>query len=295
VNFADRLVAAIGRTGNPCLVGLDPHLKLLPPEFEAAHNPAATRAERAAAVHDFLRAVIEIAAPLVPAVKPQSAFFEQLGFEGVRVFEELVREAREAGLLVIGDVKRGDIGSTAEAYADAFLSDAPSACDAITINAYLGVDGVEPFLERCRAHGKGIYVLVRTSNPSSADLQLQGEPTVAARMAQAVARWGADLVGESGLSAVGAVIGATHASELAQWRDALPDTPLLLPGYGAQGAGASDIAPAFKGGFHGTLVNSSRGILFAYQKAEGVHWKDATRRAIETMAAELKEAAGQHI
>ena len=301
MSFADRLDQAVGRTGNPCLVGLDPHLESIPPEFAAVHEPGATRAEVARAAGDFLCEVIELAAGRVPAVKPQSAFFEELGADGVLEWERVVRRAKERELLVIGDVKRGDIGSTAAAYARAFFggkpwSDESSTCDAITVNPYLGTDSVKPFLEACSELGTGLFVLVRTSNPSSAEFQTRRDTEGASlceAVADAVVRWGQELVGESGLSSVGAVVGATHPDELANLRARMPRTPFLIPGYGAQGGTAEDIRAGFLEGGRGGLVNSSRGILYAYRRAARPDdWRAATSDAIGEMTAEIAAALG---
>ncbi len=296
--YADRLEAAVRRTGNPCLVGLDPHLELLPPEFAAARDPAASRAERAAAVTSFLLEVIDVAAGRVPAVKPQSAFFELLGPAGAQAWETVVEAAHAAGLLVIGDVKRSDIGSTAAAYATAFLEGLPGSnpsalCDAVTVNPLLGSESIQPFLDVCARGEKGLYVLVRTSNPGSDEFQAQGSPSLSERIADAVVRWGEPLVGECGMSSVGAVVGATLPGELAELRARMPRTPLLLPGYGAQGAGAADVAHGFLDGGRGALVNSSRAVLFAYRNRPGVPWKDATREALEAMIEALGAPLGQ--
>lgn len=298
MNFADRLHAAILAKGTPALVGLDPHLDLLPDEFAVARDPSASRRRRADALAAFCCELIDVVADRAPAVKPQSAFFEQLGADGVAAWERVVRHARGAGLLVIGDVKRGDISSTAEAYARAFLTGLPgceheSLCDAITLNAFLGEDSVRPFLAACTESGGGLYVLVRTSNKGSADFQRHGQPELSLRIAAAVARWGEGLMGESGWSSVGAVVGATHGEELRAFRAAMPRTPLLLPGYGAQGAGAADVVGAFHGGA-GALVNSSRGIAFAYRDdaRHADDWRAAARAALETMVADLAGALG---
>lgn len=295
MNYADRLEAAVTEKGNPCLVGLDPHLDLLPEEFASAADPAASREDVARDVCDFLLGILEAVADLVPAVKPQAAFFEQLGAPGIEAWERVVAAAHGAGLLVIGDVKRGDIGSTAVAYAKAFLSGGPGAdpatlCDAITLNPYLGTDAVLPFLDACRETGKGVYVLVRTSNPSSAEFQTHGEPALAERVAEAVVGWGADLLGDSGYSSVGAVVGATHPAELARLRALMPRAPLLLPGYGAQGAGAADVLGGFDERGRGALVNSSRGILYAWRDRQGVGWREAARDAAAHMAAQIRAA-----
>lgn len=304
MSFADRLEEAIARKGNPCLVGIDPHLDLLPDEHARARDPHCPRAERARALGDFCCALIDVVADRAPAVKPQSAFFEQLGAHGVAAWERVVAHARSAGLIVIGDVKRGDIASTAEAYARAFLvglegCSRDGLCDAVTLNAFLGGDSVRPFLDACLRADAGIYVLVRTSNPGSADFQRHGSPELSLRLADAVARWGAELVGERGLSSVGAVVGATHGAELRAFRARMPRTPLLLPGYGAQGATAQDVVDAFLPHTasgprrpSGALVSSSRAICFAYREPQhrGRPWRDATSVALDEMIAQLSSA-----
>jgi orotidine-5'-phosphate decarboxylase len=300
VNFADRLDEAVRKKNSPCLVGLDPHLDRLPPQFAAAHDPDASRADVARAAGDFLCEVIELAAEHVPAVKPQSAFFEELGADGVVQWERVVRHAKEHDLLVIGDVKRGDIGSTAAAYARAFFgghswSDQASCCDAITVNPYLGTDSIQPFLQACSELGTGLFVLVRTSNPSSAEFQTRKSDngdTLAESVAQAVVRWGAELIGDSGLSSVGAVVGATHPDELANLRERMPVAPFLIPGYGAQGGSAADIRAGFLAGGRAGLVNSSRGILYAYKQGAAADWKAATQAAIATMTTDIRSALG---
>lgn len=297
MTYADRLDAAIARLKNPCLVGLDPHVDALPEEFAVVRDPSAPRAAKAEACATFLKGIIEVAAGRVPAVKPQSAFFEMYGADGAKAWEEVVAAARSAGLLVIGDVKRGDIDSTAKAYAKAFLEgsspeDQGSTCDAITINPYLGADSVQPFLETCSRTGTGVYVLVRTSNKHSALFQDHGTPLLHEKVALHVAEWGRQVMGTCGLSSIGAVVGATHPAELARLRSMMPTTPLLIPGYGAQGAGAKDVVGGFLPGGRGALVNSSRGILYAYKQPRyaGLHWKDAAREAIHDMVAEISGA-----
>ncbi|MCL4127385.1 UNVERIFIED_CONTAM: hypothetical protein GTU68_002746 [Idotea baltica] len=291
--FCDRLEHAIEQLGNPCLVGLDPHLDLLPEEFAAAKDPNASRADRAKAVEEFLLGVIEVVAGRVPAVKPQSAFFERLGADGAFVWERVIAAARKQGLLVIGDVKRSDIASTAKAYGQAFLQDAgESNCDAITLNPYLGADSIEPILDICEQTGAGVYVLVRTSNPGSAMFQEHGNPPLTHVVADRVEAWGERLRGASGLSSVGAVVGATHTQELQELRAKMPHTPFLIPGYGAQGAGATDTVPGFLERGRGAIVNSSRGILYAYKSNEFSHlnWKDACSAAVDKMIAEFQAA-----
>ena len=298
MHFADRLDEAIERTGNPCSIGLDPHPDALPQEFAIVRDPRATREERAHAIGDFLCEVIELVAGRVPAVKPQSAFFELYGPHGMAAWERVVAAAHAANLLVIGDVKRGDIDSTAQAYARAYLDDTRAeldahdgaiACDAITIHPYLGPDSVRPFVETCERTGTGVYVLVRTSNTESAVFQEHGDPPLYEHVARHVVAWGSSTIGACGLSSVGAVVGATYPRELARLRAMMPSTPFLLPGYGAQGAGAADIAGGFLANGRGAIVNSSRAILFAHREARyrGLHWKDASARALEAMIADI--------
>ena len=270
MKYGDRLRRAVLEKGNPCLVGLDPHLELLPEEFGAiARSAERSAAERADAIADFLCETIELVASRVPAVKPQSAFFELLGAPGTAAFERVVKAARRQDLLVIGDVKRGDIGSTSTAYARAFL-------------------------EACERSEGGLYVLVRTSNPSSARYQLHGTPPLCDLVAEDVQRWGRELKGQHGMSSVGAVVGATRREELARLRGLMPDAPLLLPGYGAQGARASDVVDAFVGDPWRALVNSSRGVLFAAHKGPhaGKPWRDALLAALDDMIEDVVQALG---
>ncbi len=299
VNFADRLDQAIRAKGNPILLGIDPHLDLLPHDFEIARDPTKPRAERARWVERFCVELIDLAAEVVPAVKPQSAFFEQLGADGVQAFERVVDHARYKGLLVVGDVKRGDIASTASAYARAFLAPddlyESGRCDAITLNPYLGEDALEPFVAVCEKVGAGAFVLVRTSNPGGSAWQDAGEPSLAEKVASAVKGFAHRTLGECGLGSIGAVVGATHREELLQWRERMPQSFLLLPGYGAQGAGPEDVVDAFLPGGRGALVASSRAIAFAYRSDGGVarDWKEAAKVALDKMAAELVQALKQ--
>lgn len=292
MNFGDRLCQAIAAKKSVAVVGLDPRPNMLPPCFDAEVRHGDARC--VAAMRDFCIGLIHAVHAVVPAVKPNIAFFEAYGAEGCAAYRDVCRCAHEAGLLVIGDIKRGDIGSTAEAYAVGHLGlDAFGTMhDAITLNAYLGSDGILPFIEMARTHGQGIFCLVKTSNPSSAELQdcrLEDGRTVAERMAELVDRWGADDCGESGYSLVGAVVGATHGQELCRFRSLMPHTPFLLPGYGAQGASAADIVGAFQHGMGG-LVNASRSIMCAYRKTAGVPYTEAARAAAEAMTADLAQA-----
>jgi orotidine-5'-phosphate decarboxylase len=246
--FHARLADAVRRTGSPLCVGIDPWPDRLP---GTGSLPARA--------WQFSQAVVEACHDRVAAVKPQFAFFEAMGPEGMRVLADTCRIARQAGLLVVGDAKRGDIGSTAEAYAAATLTpDAPFPCDSLTVSPFLGPDTLEPFLATADRHGNGIFVLLRTSNPGSAAFQ---EPVV-----DALARWlttaGATRAGPEGLSNVGAVVGATHGRVLADMRAALPHAWLLVPGYGAQGASAADTRAAARADGLGALIVSARGATF---------------------------------
>ncbi len=291
-HFADRMLEACAAKGGPVCVGLDPRWEDLP---ESIRGSRADDAEgRAAAVLEFNRAVLDVVAPLVPVVKPQIAFYEALGVPGFRCYMDTVAAARERGLVVIGDVKRGDIGSTAEAYARAHYDLAGA--DALTLNPYLGRDSLEPFLRRCREEGRGAFVLVKTSNPGSADLQdLEvGNLRVFEEVAVLLRDWAREpgFAGERGWSSLGAVVGATHPAELALLRRMLPGIPFLVPGYGAQGGTAADCAAAFDGKGEGAVVNSSRGILFAWRKGPLAerHGEAAWEKAVEEAALEMRAA-----
>jgi orotidine-5'-phosphate decarboxylase len=287
-HFGDRLAAAVERKGAPLCVGLDPMLERLPAEVRGT-DPAAS-------YELFCRGVVDAVAETAVAVKLQSAFFEALGSRGVAVFERVAEHARDAGLLVVGDVKRGDIPSTAEAYAAAFLeprAGEPPLADVITVSAYMGGDSLEPFLRACREHGTGIFCLLKTSNPGSGDLQdlplADGRPLWHA-VATLIDESGADLVGESGFSAVGAVVGATHSGVVETARRLLPNAVLLLLGVGAQGAQPADVAPAFADHPAGGLVSISRPILYAHEERGG-DWRDAAAAEAARFAEELRALA----
>lgn len=303
MNFGDRLIAAIRQRGNAVSVGIDPRPEALPPGLLARFS--ADRAGVAAAFEAFGRGLIDAVAGLVPAVKFQAAFFEAYGPEGFAALHASARAARRAGLIVIIDGKRNDIGSTAEAYARAYLgesevgdrSEASWEADALTINPYLGTDGIEPFARWAGRSGKGAFVLVRTSNPSAAefqDLNCDGHPLYR-HVADRLASWAEPLRGASGYSALGAVVGATYPAELSELRAALPGVFFLVPGYGAQGASARDVAGAFDADGLGALINSARGVGFAYQRPDlrdrfGDDWQAAIAQAAREMIADL--AAG---
>ena len=262
----DALIEKILQKNNPTVAGLDPRPAHLPPELaELPPDEAYLR---------FNLGLIDVLADIVPAIKPQAACSEALGARGIAVLERTIAAAHDAGLYVIGDAKRGDIGSTAEAYAEAWLAGGPLGCDCVTVNPYLGSDGILPFL----ASGRDIFALVKTSNPSSAELQDTdcGGMPLYRRVAMLIEQLGADTVGAHGYSRIGAVVGATHPAELAELRAAFPHTFFLVPGYGAQGGGAADCAGAFDKNGLGAIVNSSRGIFAAWKKTGG-DWRDAAR------------------
>jgi orotidine-5'-phosphate decarboxylase len=293
--FPDRVAAAVERRRSQLVVGLDPRVDLLPVELrgDAAHD----RAAAAAAVERFCCGIIDAVAPYAAAVKPQVAFFEALGADGWRALETVSTYARSAGLLVIADAKRGDIGSTARAYAAAFLEPRDGGAplgDALTVNPYLGEDSIDPFLGACRRHGAGVFVLVRTSNAGARDLQdaqlADGRP-VWQHVADLVQTWGEDLVGSCGLSSVGAVVGATYPRAIGEARRAMPQAIMLLPGVGAQGASPGDVARAFTSGPASGLVNASRSVIYAFRDGEP-DWRAAASRAAAALAAEIWAAAG---
>ncbi len=295
VAFSDRVAEAVERKRSQLVVGLDPRIDLLPVELRG--EAVLGRAAAAGAVERFCRGIVDAVAPYVVAVKPQVAFFEALGSDGWLALEAVSRYAADAGLLVIADAKRGDIGSTARAYAAAFLEPRgaePPLADALTINPYLGSDSIDPFLAACRRHGAGIFCLVRTSNAGGRDLQdavLSDGTPVWRHVAGLVSEWGADLVGEHGMSSVGAVVGATVPRLIGDARRAMPQQIILLPGVGAQGATSADVARAFTSGPASALVNASRSVIFAYRDSED-DWRAAAGAEAARLAAEIWAAAG---
>jgi len=280
LHFADRLFERIEKLNTRVCVGLDPDLSRFPQKLLEKYGLASalpkgldrTSFEKAAAcIVEFNKMAIDAVCDFAAAIKPQSAHFERFGSFGTQALYETVTYARERGLVVILDVKRNDIGSTAEEYAGAYLgADAGPGCaavpsDAVTVNPYLGLDGIKPFVELCAKHGKGIFVLVKTSNPSGADIQdlalRESGDTLALHVASLVNQWGSGLVGKRGYSAVGAVVGATHPKDIKALRERMPESVFLLPGYGAQGAKAEDVRHAFKHGL-GAIAASSRAVIY---------------------------------
>ena len=310
-NFADRLTAHIRRCQNPVVMGLDPMPEKMPVEFlEKYRTPFQTPVENLTeAIWQYNRCLIDAVADIVPAIKPQLAYYEMYGENGWRAFVKTTEYAREKGMLIIADAKRNDIGSTSDAYAKAFLGETPLYevddtyipralvdADALTVNAYTGIDGIQPFLKVCAERGKGIFILVRTSNPSAGDLQdleLSDGRHVYDAVAQKVHEWGATLVGESGYSSVGAVVGATWPQQAEALRRNMPRTPILVPGYGAQGGSADTAAVNFDADGGGAIVNASRSLMYAYQTRSDIHPMDfavATRDEALRMREDLLQA-----
>jgi orotidine-5'-phosphate decarboxylase len=300
VNFADRLIAGIRRVGNPIVVGIDPRPEELPAGF--LDRFPADVGGIAEAIQGFGRAVVDVVAPLVAAVKFQSAFYEAYGPAGVAALHATMEHARNRGLLVIFDGKRNDIGSTAEAYARAYLGKVVTGtaysstwpCDAVTVNPYLGGDGVLPFVKVAAREDKGLFVLVRTSNLSAGEfqhLQADGKP-IYQHVADRLAEWAGPHRGESGYSLVGAVVGATAPEQLVELRASLPGVLFLVPGYGHQGGTARDVAAAFDENGLGALINNSRGITYAYARPAakgrfGGDWQAAIEQAVREMSDDL--------
>jgi orotidine-5'-phosphate decarboxylase len=288
-HFIDRLHAGVRQKRSPLCVGLDPRYDLLP-KIISARFPE-TLSGRANAIEYFCCQVIELTAPMAAVVKAQSAFFEQLGAEGHIALENVIKKAHSLGLLVILDAKRNDIASTAQAYADAAFRLLHA--DALTINPYLGRDAIEPFIHEARRLKRGLYVLVRTSNPGAGlfqDLTTE-QGTVHQVVARAVAAWSKDNVGSTQFGDIGGVIGATSPKELEELRRIMPQVPLLMPGYGAQGGTAKDCQAAFNEQGYGAVVNSSRGILYPFEPAEN-EWEKKVQQAAQAAADELGKVAG---
>ena len=289
-NFADRLMQAIAAKGSPVCVGVDPVFEKLPAELRPAD---ASESQKLAAIRSYCLTLLDVVAPIVPAVKPQSAYFEAYGAAGASLYFEVVREARNRGLLVIGDVKRNDIGSTAQAYAAGHLGRADSA-DAVTVNGYLGTDGIDPFVQTAAATGRGLFVLVRTSNPSGAVVQDFADAAgrkLYEHVADQVRAIGEKpaLVGRCGFSCVGAVVGATWPQEARALRERMPQQIFLVPGFGAQGATAEDCAASFRADGTGAIVNASRSVIFAFadKKYNSVGWKQAIGSAAREFADQI--------
>lgn len=295
----DKLIDAIIRTDNPSVVGLDTCLDYLPEDMLAKVHSLKDAGEQ---ILEFNKNIIDKIYEVVPAVKVQVAYYEMYGYYGMKAFEDTIKYAREKGMLVIADVKRNDIGSTASCYSKAYLSGVkvngevivPFESDFITVNGYLGSDGILPFVKDCEEKEKGLFILVKTSNPTSGELQdklMQNGNTIYEEMSDLVAKWGESTIGKYGYSSIGAVVGATHKEQAEIIRKRNPHTFFLIPGYGAQGGKAEDLAVCFTNGLGG-IVNSSRGILCAYrnEKYKGLSYAEAAYKASIDMRDDLNRA-----
>lgn len=303
----DKLIEKIKSTNAPIVVGLDPTMKFVPEYIkqEAFQEYGETLEGAAEAVWQYNKGIVDAVYDLIPAVKPQIAMYEQFGIPGMTAFKKTVDYCKEKGLVVIGDVKRGDIGSTSEAYAVGHLGKVQVGSktysgfdeDFATVNPYLGSDGVKPFLKVCREEKKGIFVLVKTSNPSSGEFQdrlVDGKPLYEL-VGEQVNAWGAECMGSGSYSYVGAVVGATYPEQGKILRKVMPKTFILVPGYGAQGGKGADLVHFFNEDGLGAIINSSRGIIAAYQQEQYAHfgergYADAARAAVEAMKEDIAAA-----
>ena len=305
MNAIDRLIDKIKQTNNPTVMGLDPRFDMLPKCVTDKYDKTLEGVSKA--ILEYNKALIDETCDIIPAVKPQIAFYEMFGIPGLEAFKETCKYAKEKGMIVIADIKRGDIGSTAQGYSNAFLGKTKIGdheesifdVDFVTVNPYMGTDCVKPFIEDCKKYDKGIFILVKTSNPSSGELQdlkLENGKEVYMQVAELVEKWGEDLVGEYGYSSVSAVVGATYPEQLEQIRSKAPHTYFLIPGYGAQGGKAEDIALGFDKNGLGGIVNASRSLMCAYKSEI---WKNqfteeeyakATRAEALRMKEELQTA-----
>lgn len=302
----NKMIENIKKTNAPIVVGLDPTMKFIPEHIKNAAfaEYGETLKGAAEAIWQYNKGIIDATYDLIPAVKPQVAMYEQFGIEGLIAFKKTVDYCKEKGLVVIGDVKRGDIGSTSESYAIAHLGKikvgsqvyAPFDEDFATVNPYLGSDGIKPFINVCKEEKKGIFVLVKTSNPSSGEFQdriIDGRPLYE-WVGEKVAEWGADCMGDS-YSYVGAVVGATYPEMGKVLRKVMPKAYILVPGYGAQGGKGADLVHFFNEDGLGAIVNSSRGIIAAYQQAQyaqfgAENYADASRQAVIDMREDIAQA-----
>jgi len=290
--FSDKLIDHIRKT-SPICVGLDPHLDKLPKYLVRDYSIGN-------AISKFNEEIIEAICDLVPIIKPQIAFYEAFGLEGLTALQLTIEYARSKNLLVLLDAKRNDIGSTAQAYADAYLKTGSDfEVDALTVTPYLGSDGIKPFIKNCKKYDKGIFTLIKTSNPSSGELQDEilknnGIP-IYEHIANLVSSWGQEVIGQNGYSEIGAVVGATYPEQATKLRQLLPQQIFLVPGYGAQGGNAQDVSSCFNENKEGAIVNSSRGIIFAYQNRQDLKEKDfalAARDAVLKMKCDIEATIG---
>lgn len=305
----DRLIEKIAEKQNPTVAGLDPKLDYVPAYIkeECFSKYGKTLEGASQALLQFNKGLIDKLYDIVPAVKPQAAYYEMYGWQGVKVLAETIKYAKSKGMFVITDGKRNDIGSTMEAYAAAHLGETDIegktteafGADALTVNGYLGSDGIKPLLNICKTKDKGIFVLVKTSNPSSGELQnltlSENRETIYEHMGKMCENWGKELTGKYGYSGVGAVVGATYPEQLKELREKLSTTFFLVPGYGAQGGGADDVKFAFDKNGLGAVINSSRGIMCAYKKqnANEEEYAEAARKEAIRMRNEILSSVGE--
>ncbi|MBQ8427730.1 MAG: orotidine-5'-phosphate decarboxylase [Clostridia bacterium] len=298
--ITDRLIEKIIEMQNPTCVGLDTLFDYLPDEMKAGVKDFDGAAER---IVEFNKKIVDTVRDIVPSVKVQIAYYEMYGVAGMKAYEETLKYSAEKGLVVIADAKRNDIGSTASCYAKTFLGETQVnenaykafPADYLTVNGYLGTDGIAPFVEQCEKNDKGIFALVKTSNPSSGELQnllLESGKPIYEYMGDLVEKWGESTIGKYGYSAVGAVVGATHPTEAARLRKTMPHTFFLIPGYGAQGGNAEMLKSCFKEDGLGGVVNNSRGVLCAYKKNGGTYF-EAARNACIAMQKDLSSVLGK--
>ncbi|MFH1231135.1 MAG: orotidine-5'-phosphate decarboxylase [Planctomycetota bacterium] len=300
-NFADRLIESIRNKKSCVCVGLDPKTDLIPAEILSNSKSPAQ------AIYNFNKAIIDIVKNDVVAVKPQSAFYEKYLSEGIQCFFDTIEYAHQKGLIVIADIKRSDIASTAEAYAEAYLKN--SSADSITVNPFLGTDSLEPFIKSCQENGKGLFILLKTSNPGSKDFQdaiLKDNRKLYELIAEKIELLGKELIGANGYSSIGAVVGATFPQEAKNIRKLLPKTFFLVPGYGAQGAKAEDLKDYFNNDGTGAIINASRSIIYAYRmqpfyrypvpsadppladkNPQEKYWQDAIKNAVQEMNTQI--------
>ena len=301
----DKLIEKIKETRNPTVMGLDPRYEMLPKCVTEKYS--LTLEGVSSAIIEYNKALIDATYDIIPAIKPQIAFYEMFGIPGMQAFKETCAYAKQKGMIVIADIKRGDIGSTAQGYSNAYLGKTKIGdveesiydIDFVTVNPYMGTDCVKPFIDDCKKYNKGLFILVKTSNPSSGELQdlkLEDGQEVYKRVANLVENWGADLRGENGYSSIAAVVGATYPKQLQELRNIAPHTFFLIPGYGAQGGKPEDIALGFDKNKLGGIVNASRSLMCAYKSDK---WKDefkeedyakATRAEALRMKNELNSA-----
>lgn len=310
LNISDLLIEKIQATNNPTVVGLDPRLEMIP-EFirnQAYETYGKNLKGASKALVAFNKALIDNIYDLIPAVKPQIAFYEQFGAEGIAAYIETIEYAKEKGLIIIGDIKRGDIATTAQAYGEGHIGTVDVEGekfkvfkeDFITVNPYMGSDSISPYLEYCTSQQKGLFILVKTSNKGSGDIQdlLIGEQRIYEKVGQLVEEWGKETIGANDYSALGAVVGATYPEQLDILRKQMPHTFFLVPGYGAQGAGAKEVAGAFDKNGNGAIINSSRGIIAAYKaekyksKYSEKEFTEAAREEVIVMRDQLNKVRG---